>query len=166
MDIDSWNNCLIIHCGGCYWMKTTIDGHSNLVVSIIVVGFAGDDAQEAVFSSVGVPIHQSIAQKDPYVGNEAQSRRCILARKYPIEHGIVTSWDYIVKVLHYIFNSELRIQPGQHSVLLIKAQMIAKANHEKMTQITFETFNTSAICMLVYMLYYQYMQMVAQLVLQ
>ena len=75
-------------------------------------GFAGDDAPRVIVPSIvghlrsrlgrAQPATDSkpkdLEQKDFYVGGEAQSKRDILALKYPIEHGIVTNWDDMEKV--------------------------------------------------------------------
>ena len=68
-------------------------------------GFARDDAPRAVFPSiVGTPCHQGgivgMAQKDYYVGDEALNKCGMLTLKYPIEHGIITNWDDMEKVVH------------------------------------------------------------------
>ena len=87
---------------------------------------------------------------DSYMGHEAQSKRDLLTMNYPIERGIITSWDDMEKIWHHTFCNELCLAPEEYPVLLTHDPLNPKANKEKITQVKYleksevqETFPSS-----------------------
>jgi len=128
----------------------SVEESTSLVIDngsgMVKCGFAGEDAPRAVHPSiVGRPKYGSmnmvgVGNKDVFVGDEAMAKRGILQLNYPIEHGVITNWDDMEKIWHHTFYNELRVDPGEHNILLTEAPRQAKSNREKMVSIMFETF--------------------------
>jgi len=120
----------------------------------IKAGFSGDDTPQTSLSTVvGYPKQKICGgcgtDKDFYVGEEAQMKRCILILKYPVESGIVQNWGDMEKVWRNTFEEQLRAVIGDeneededcHGVLLTESPTNPAGNRERTTQSMFETFN-------------------------
>lgn len=120
-------------------MATKIEEASSPIVidngsGVVKAGFSGDDGPQCVFPSiVGFPRHQSImiglAEKDMYVGDDAQNKRGVLTLRYPIEHGIINDWDDMERIWEHTFFGELRVDPEDHPILLTEPPLNPKVTH-------------------------------------
>jgi len=113
-------------------------------------GIAGEEGPKGVFHAcVGYPKNQSAMvggeQCDFYVGEQAIAKRGVLELRYPVENGIVKSWDDMEKIWRHTFTNVLRVEPSENNVLLTEAPMNPKENREKMTQLMFDTFNVKGL---------------------
>lgn len=111
-------------------------------------GFAGDEAPKVYFPSlVGYQRYEHLHgsdDKDCYIGEEAIAKKGVLELKYPLENGIVKSWEDMEKIWGYTFIDQLKADNEQHPVMLTEAALNPKENKEKMTSVFFETFNVPA----------------------
>ncbi len=81
---------------------------------MITAGFAGDSGPRIVFPSVvGAPKRKPLMTAgatflETCVGDHAQTRRGVVSLDYPIEHGIVTNWDSMEKVVNCFHDVEFK----------------------------------------------------------
>lgn len=47
----------------------------------------------------------------------------VLNLSYPIDHGIITSWEDMEKIWHHTYYNELRVSPDDHPVLMTEAPL-------------------------------------------
>jgi len=111
-------------------------------------GVAGDDAPRACFSAVvGRPRYDSMvggAEKEFYVGTDANDKKGVLNLKYPVAHGKIDDWDDMTKIWNHCYYNELRVDPTEQPVHLTEAPMNPRSNREQMMQIFFEEFSVPA----------------------
>jgi actin-related protein 2 len=113
----------------------------------VKAGFAGANFPTAVFPSmVGRPILRSeekigkIQLKDIMVGDDASAARSQLQISYPLDNGIVRSWEDMEHLWNYTFFERLNIDPKGCKVLLTEAPLNPQKNREKMVEMMFEKY--------------------------
>lgn len=114
-------------------------------------GFAGSNFPSHIFPSlVGRPILRSqakvgnIAIKDIMVGDEASELRAMLEVTYPMDNGIVRSWDDMKIVWEHTWE-KLEIDPTECKVLLTEPPMNPNKNRERLMTEMFETYGFQGI---------------------
>ncbi|XP_032885078.1 actin-1-like [Amblyraja radiata] len=123
-----------------------IDNGSGLCKS----GIVGDSIPTSVVPSIvgcsrATKGARNANLKDYYVGKAAQTRREVLSLKYPIERGVVTSWEEMEMIWRYIYGFELRVKPKERPILLTAAPLTPFLNRERMAEIMFEGFSVPAM---------------------
>jgi actin-related protein 2 len=110
-------------------------------------GLAGENFPSLIFPSmIGRPImrfeeeFKDVELKDPMVGDEASAVAAMLDISYPIENGVVRSWEGMEHVWDYTFYEKMKIDPKQHKILLTEAAMNPKANKVRMVKTMFEKY--------------------------
>lgn len=116
-------------------------------------GFAGDNFPRHIFPSIiGRPIlradehvTEEVDLQDVMVGDDAAAARALLEVTYPVDNGIIRSWDDMMHVWEYTWFKKLRINPPDCLVMLTEAPMNPKANREKLVQVMFEVFGFQGV---------------------
>ena len=92
----------------------------------IRAGFAGEELPKCTFPSfVGRPKHLRVLagalEGDVFIGAKAQELRGLLKIKYPLEHGIVTDWDDMERIWHWVYEEELKTMSEEVRIISLAA---------------------------------------------
>ncbi|KAM8953129.1 actin-related protein T3 [Pelodytes ibericus] len=122
-----------------------IDNGSGL----IKIGFSGEKEPRFSYSNIigrakSKPILIGAGQRDYYIGEEAQVRRGVLSIKYPVEHGVVTSWDDMELIWRHVYQNDLKMNSGERPALVTEAPLNPLTNREKMIAIFFDELGVPA----------------------
>uniref|UniRef100_A0A8C8JU57 Actin-related protein 2 n=1 Tax=Oncorhynchus tshawytscha TaxID=74940 RepID=A0A8C8JU57_ONCTS len=123
------------------------------IYRFVKCGFAGSNFPEHIFPAlVGRPVIRSntkvgnIEIKDLMVGDEASECRSMLEVSYPMDNGIVRSWEDMLHLWDYTFGpGRLNISPPDCKVLLTEPPMNPTKNREKIAEVMFETYQFHGI---------------------
>lgn len=81
-------------------------------------------------------MQEKLFLKDLMIGDEASELRSMLEVSYPMENGIVRSWDDMIHLYNYTFGPEkLNIDPKNCKLLLTEPPMNPIKNREKMIEV-------------------------------
>lgn len=110
-------------------------------------GFAGDPGPSHIFSfTVGKPVRESWSnQRENFVGRELQKGSVPLPLLSPVRHGVVVDWNGVRDTLEYIFQTEMRIHPEDHAVLVSAPPLCSITYKERYAEMMFEGLHMPAI---------------------
>ncbi|KAM9270220.1 LOW QUALITY PROTEIN: actin-5-like [Morus bassanus] len=112
-------------------------------------GPSRDQTPHLVISTVvGYPkfklVMFGVSHKDCYTGEEA-SKRGILTFTYPMENGVVTSWDDMEKVWRCLYKQELKMKPSERPTLLTETPFNPLSHREKTAEMMVESFHVPVL---------------------
>ena len=110
-------------------------------------GFAGDPWPSSVVSStVGKPMRENGSnQKATFVGRELQNSSIPLPLIKPVTRGTVVDWNCVQDILEYIFQTEMKIQPEDHAVLVSVPPLCSITDKERYAEMMFEGVHVPAV---------------------
>jgi len=114
----------------------------------VKAGFAGANFPTSIFPAiVGRPVLrfeekmiENVELRDIMVGDEASRLRQYLQITYPMENGIVRSWEDALILWDYTFKEKLKVTPSECKIMLTEPPMNPKQNREKMVEVMFENY--------------------------
>uniref|UniRef100_H3A261 Actin like 7A n=2 Tax=Latimeria chalumnae TaxID=7897 RepID=H3A261_LATCH len=129
---------------GCKIVKETRAVIIDVGTGYCKAGFAGQPRPSCIVSSTVGKHPQKSAKtgdnrKETFIGKEIQSRSDLIF-ECPLRHGIVTDWDSVQALWNYIFETEMKILPEEHAVLVSDPPLSPTTNREKYAELMFENF--------------------------
>jgi actin-related protein 2 len=83
--------------------------------------------------------------KDVMVGDDCAKYRSFLDINYPIDNGIVRSWDDMKVVWDHTFYDKLKINPPDCRIMLTEPPMNPRSNREQLIETMFETYGFKGV---------------------
>ncbi|RKP00351.1 hypothetical protein CXG81DRAFT_13336, partial [Caulochytrium protostelioides] len=63
----------------------------------------------------------------------------------PVQNGVITDWDAYAGLWDWIYDTQLRLDPREHPLLLSEAALAPRADHATLMQLAFEQFDVPAL---------------------
>ncbi|XP_078497057.1 actin-related protein T2-like [Lissotriton helveticus] len=126
-------------------LPVIIDNGSGLTKA----GISGENVPRSVFATViGRSKVKATAfgacQKEHFIGQEVETKRGTLTLRYPVERGIIGSWEDMEKIWKHVYE-ELKLKASDRPLLMSEPPLNPLPYREKMTEVMFETLKVPAM---------------------
>lgn len=82
---------------------------------------------------------------DVVFGDQANEYRQFLNLSHPMDNGVIQNWEDMNALWEHTFNDQLKINPGDHKILLTEPPMNPRKNREKMVETMLEGFGFQGV---------------------